>query len=51
MLCSRFHAMVSSHCLSSGSIIGLLSQNSRFICVFSGIFLGIIRGLPSHLFQ
>jgi hypothetical protein len=41
----------SSRCLSSRNTIGLLSQNSRFICVVSGVFLGITRALPSHLFQ
>src|ERR1700689_731933 len=44
-------AIASSRCLSSGNIIGVLSQNSRFICVVSGIFLGSIRGLPCPLFQ
>jgi hypothetical protein len=29
----------------------LLSQNIRFIWVVSGVFLGSIRVLPSHLFQ
>lgn len=28
-----------------------VSHNSRFICVFTGVFLGVICGLPSHPFQ
>src|ERR1700733_7788334 len=47
-------AAASSCCLSRGNVIGLLSQNSRFIWFIafgSGVFFGVIRALPAHLFH